>query len=976
MGGLFKTKTIRNEGNKLASFQVNSATYGTIVPVIFGTTRISGNIIDYYDFTAIAHTTTQRSGKGGGTKIKNTTYTYTVACLLGLCEGPIAGIGRVWKDKETFDSLPAAGLTDFGGVHGQSPWWYTQSKHPERSLPYSGLAYVAGVLDLGDSAGLPNMNFEVKGQLVGTGDGIDANPADVINYIIFDAVNGVGFGAGGIDSDGLNRLRMFCYASDLLISSPPDGDTKKAYEIINDICKATNTIGFWSQNRLKLVPLCDETLTRNGVTFTPNTTPEYDLDENDFLPMDDGKLVIFERGDNSEAFNQATVEFINRANSYEVETVDYQILTDINNRGLRPADSETIHYLHTKPRAQYVAGMLAMKSLYGRSKYIFRLDESFSLLEPGDLVTLTESTNGLVKKPVIIERVQETGENEWEFTAVGKPPGMYSPGRYTVGEADRPSVNYQVDPGNVNPPVIFEPPANLENAMTIYVGASGGVNWGGCNIWVSDNGNTYQQVGEIENPSRQGVLSAALPYAADPDITNTLSVDMSMSHGELLSGTRADADNYNTLCYVGGELVSYETATLTAAGKYDLAYLRRGVYSTENKHHGPSEQFMRIDRQAIFSYPITEDQIGKTIYLKFTSRNVFGIAEQDLDEVQVYSYTIKGTAVTSPLANVTDLRNYYENGNMFLLWSPITDFRSPIEYEIRKGSSWHSAEILGHTFEAKFQVVGNGTYWIAAAYKNVYSYEPEQIIITGARYVKNVLAAFDEKVTGWTGTVSGSAAVFDNEIRLMGTTEFDSIPDVDAVWNLNYYGFDASQGVYHIPSAHKVDIGEAALCNVSVNYTAYGDTIFDTFDGIEDVDALANWDGNYGPYVGFKVQINIDDAGWQDFYPGQYFGRTFDLRAIIENYSPEITAALSGFSFAVDAPDIFESKNVSVPTGGMSILYDAYFHAVPEPQITIFDAQEGDQVKLSFQGITGFTIQIVNSGAGVEREINYMVQKY
>jgi hypothetical protein len=976
MGGLFKTRKTSTTADKLSDFKINSASYGESVPVVLGTTKISGNVIDWYDFKAIPHTTTTRTGKGGGSKSSNTEFTYTVACLIGLCEGPITGIGTAWKDKEVYaNGLSGVGMTLFNGLYGQSPWTYTQSKHPERALPYSGLAYVAGVMDLGNSNGLPTLSFEVRGMLLNTGDGVDVDPAAAISYIMSNAYNGVNLG-NTINSDSLDRLSTYAKATDLLISTPPDSMEKKAYEIINDFCTALDTMVFLSQRKIKFMPLCMDEITAHGVNYQPNTTVLYDLTDDDFLEDSEGQTVIFERIPDQEAYNQYTIDYINRANSYESELVYEQIDVDVNNRGLRPADSLTMHFLHTKARASYVARNKALNSLTRRNRYTFRLDTSFCLLEPGDLLTLTTSTIGLDKQPVIVENWEEANDWEIEITAFGIPRGNYSAGIYDVHEAERGFVDYNVSPGNINQPVIFEPPANLENAMAIYLAGSGGENWGGCNIWVSDNDETYQQIGTIDSPARQGVLSSPLSIGVDQDIVNTLAVDLSMSRSELLSGTRADADNYNTLCYVGGELISYETATLTAENKYDLTYLRRGVYSTENKYHGVGEQFLRIDKSAIFSYPITEEQIGKTIYLKFTSWNVFGTAQQELDDVQVYSYVIKGTALTSPLANVIDLRNYYENGNMYLIWSPITDFRSPIEYEIRKGNSWGSAEILGRTFNTKFQLQGNGTYWVAAAYKNIYSYVPVEIIITGARYVQNVIAVFDEKETGWTGTVSGNAVLMDDEIHLIGSGDFDSIPDFDVVWNLDYYGFDAGQGIYQIPESHKIDIGAPALCNVSVNYLFYGDTIYPTFDDIPDLDAVTNWDGDYSQYVGCKVQINIDDAGWQDFSVGQYFGQTFNFRVILENYSKDVTAILSGFSYAVDVPDIVESKNVTVLADGISILYEAYFHAIPEPQITIFNAQEGDEVFLSFQGLGGFTIQIKNGGVGVERNINYMVQKY
>ena len=71
-------------------------------------------------------------------------------------------------------------------------------------------------------------------------------------------------------------------------------------------------------------------------------------------------------------------------------------------------------------------------------------------------------------------------------------------------------------------------------------------------------------------PSRMGALTAQLVTSADPDTTHTLAVDLTQSSGILNSGTQSDCDNFRTLCYVDGELISYEDATLTGSFKYDL----------------------------------------------------------------------------------------------------------------------------------------------------------------------------------------------------------------------------------------------------------------------------------------------------------------------------------------------------------------------------------------------------------------------
>lgn len=672
MGGIFKTKTVSTTAEKLSDFQINSASYGESVPVIFGTTRISGNIIDWFDFTAIPHTTTTRTGKGGGSKSKSTDFTYTVACLLGLAEGPIGGIGRIWKDKEIYDSLAAVNMTVFKGEYGQAPWSYTQGKHPEKALPYSGLAYAAGVVDLGNSNSLPTLNFEIKGMLLDTGDGVDANPADAIQYISSDTINGINIG-DTIDAAGLDRVRTYAKATDLLISLPPDNN-KKAYEIINDFCSALDTSVFLSEDKVKFVPLCMESITGNGATYTPNTTVLFDLTDDDFLPMDDGMLVRFERVPDGEAYNQYTIEFLNRANAYESETVDEQVLVDVNKRGLRPADSLTMHFLHARARASYVARTKALNSLTRRNRYTVRLDWSYSLLEPGDLLTLTNSALGLDKQPVIVDEWEEVDEEEIEVTAFGIPRGNYSAGIYDAHEAERPFIDFNISPGDISQPVIFPLPSELTtNGLETGIAVSGGENWGGCDIWVSESGEAYQDIGNVNGPARHGILTEDIAAGEAIDTINQLKVKL-IGGDQLGSGTKQDAESLNTLCWVDGELIAYQTATLTGTKEYTLKYLVRGAYDTPISAHGAGSRFVRLDA-AIFKYPYTKDQIGKTVFMKFASFNVYGSATQGLDDVEAYPYMLSDVYIpdVTNLQIVQHLREVRDGTNIYELevsWTP------------------------------------------------------------------------------------------------------------------------------------------------------------------------------------------------------------------------------------------------------------------------------------------------------------------
>ena len=245
--------TTVNRANKISNVTINTAEQGATVPEIFGTTRISGNVIYYGDFTAHEHKETQRAGKGGKSKSVNITYTYTVAAEIALCEGKISGIGKVWIDKNVYNyPSDEIQLTLYSGTSDQSAWSYLTGKHPSQALPYHGLAYMAGVVDLGDNASLPNYNFEVKGKLLSTGDGVDANPADVIRYIL-DKV-----GLSSVTIDGLDNYRKYCAENDLLISTPMDStDAKETREIINQIITLTNAYMFWSNDHYKIVVMDD-----------------------------------------------------------------------------------------------------------------------------------------------------------------------------------------------------------------------------------------------------------------------------------------------------------------------------------------------------------------------------------------------------------------------------------------------------------------------------------------------------------------------------------------------------------------------------------------------------------------------------------------------------------------------------------------------------------------------------------------------
>jgi hypothetical protein len=612
--------------DKISNFTVATAEYGAPVMELLGTTRISGNVIYYDDFTAHEHRETQRTGKGGGgSTATNITYTYTVAAILGLCEGPIDHIGRIWVNKKIY-TYPSAQvpLTEFRGTQDQQPWSYVVGKHPERALAYEGLAYMAGVIDLGSNAGMPSYNFEVYGKLLATGDGTDVNPMDYIKYILSKV------GQGNAVINGEANFRSYCANADILISTPSDATgTEEAQKIVNDIANLCGAYVFWSNDAYKIVPLAD----RPAGNWQPDKTVRYDLTPDDFIPQN-GSCITWSRKDSSEQYNRYTVEFMNRANNYEKESVTYEDVDDIAERGVMQAPTIQAKYIYTKERAVKIAENAARRGQVETNQYKFRLGWAFCRLEPGDLVRITDEASGISNTVVMIKSIDEDASGFLSVTAVSWFQADYSAAEYDVHEVDRPDIDFNAPPGNTDTPAIFQPPADLTtNGLEVWLAAKGiSENWGGCTVYVSDDNEHYRTVGQITNNARFGPLVANISASA-----TSMEVDID---GTLLSGTEQDAERGNTLLWVGGECMSYATATLLQNGHYRLDGLVRGQYNTTPAAHASGSTVVRCD-EALLRAPFSKDDIGKTLYLKFCSFNIFGAAEQSLADVQAYQYTLQ-----------------------------------------------------------------------------------------------------------------------------------------------------------------------------------------------------------------------------------------------------------------------------------------------------------------------------------------------
>lgn len=649
MGG--KSSTITSAEERILSLQVQRSSQGLTLPVIYGRTRVAGNLVWYGDFVTIEHkTTTRQGGKGGGgVKQVDISYTYEAAVMLALCEGEIQGVGRIWRDKEKFDSLAQLRLTLMRGGDEQPLWTHLQqAKHQDQALNYSGTAYLCSPnYELTKSAQIYQHNFEVIGKLGYSGNIPDANPREIVLDLLTNQRYGCGFPSQNIgDTD---RYSNYCRAVGIFLS-PAYTEQGEAQRNISELLEQTNSAAVFSQGRLKIIPYGDGSYSGNGAVYVADNKAVYDLADDDFIVSGAQDPVKVERKTNADAFNQIQVEYLDRDNDYNVAIAEVKDQANIEQYGLRPKDAVKMHGICDGKVAQKVAQQLLQRALYVRNEYEFKLGWKYCLLEPMDIVTLTDAGLGLNKTPVRITEIEEDEEGVLSIKAEDYPVGVYTVSEYPTQPSLGYSADYNVSPGNAHVPVIFEAPLQLTGGEPqIWLATAGGDMWGGAEVWVSTDGDSYTRVGAVNHKARFGSLTAALPNGAVFDRTNTLGVEISA--GQLTGGTEQDSRDLLTLCYVDGEFLAYANAELKGVGRYTLGNLTRGAYGSTINAHAAGSQFARID-EALFKYAVPRNWIGRTVWVKLVSYNVFSGGIQDLAEVPAYSYTIKG----APLGQIQNLR--------------------------------------------------------------------------------------------------------------------------------------------------------------------------------------------------------------------------------------------------------------------------------------------------------------------------------
>ena len=152
------------EGPRLKELDVQTSSYGSNVPAIFGKMRVAGTV-----FWATDLQERKSKKKGGKGKPSVTTYTYSVSLAVALSSGPIKQIGRIWADGNLLrgaagDFKSETGFRFYPGSGNQpiDPL-IASDVGPSNCSAHRNIAYVVfedlQLADFGNR--IPQMTFEI-----------------------------------------------------------------------------------------------------------------------------------------------------------------------------------------------------------------------------------------------------------------------------------------------------------------------------------------------------------------------------------------------------------------------------------------------------------------------------------------------------------------------------------------------------------------------------------------------------------------------------------------------------------------------------------------------------------------------------------------------------------------------------------------------------------------------------------------------
>ncbi|PFH13063.1 phage tail protein [Burkholderia sp. JKS000303] len=276
-----------------------------------------------------------------------------------------------------------------------------------------------------------------------------------------------------------------------------------------------------------------------------------------------------------------------------------------------------------------------------RRQFSFSTTMSYLVYEPTDVVTLTDQDG--TQYQCRLEKCQYDGKGMLAWTAAYEGQTYPNLSQFIAGGGASAGFTKQTLPysgPSILVPLNVPPLRNQDTAPGIYLAACGlASSWPGIAVEVSRDGSTYSSLTTMRSAATMGIVYGTLGAWASvgiPDESNTIVVNMNNGTLGSISMTAALAGGSN-VAYVGGEILIFRNAVLTAANQYTLSGLLRGLYGTEAfvNAHAADERFVLLDPTKLYLEGLQVTDLGNTLYYEYQLADMFYAQPTPIAQQQV-----------------------------------------------------------------------------------------------------------------------------------------------------------------------------------------------------------------------------------------------------------------------------------------------------------------------------------------------------
>ena len=644
LGGYIDSKLfgphVTQEVGKMSDLQMQTASYGAPIPLILGTCRSTGNVIWSTKFVEHAKTETQ-GGKGGGGGVTTTTYSYTVSFAVGICQGPITAIGRVWADGKLVD-LAKYQHTVYLGGDTQTPDSWMEAVEGAGNVPaFRGLAYIVFKdLAIGDFGNrIPSFSFEVTRQI------------DNVKALVETVSLSAGLQYTDVDASDLEGIAITG------ISSAGDQTSRSIIEQLQavflfDAIERSGKIVFKRRNANTAYEIPDEYL---GAYETSPPNEPYTL----------------QYKDERELPRRLTINYLSKDKDYQQGTMSaYRQITQSKNE-----QTVSVQMVMADTDAKELAEVRLFEEWQNRKTLSLTLSNQFGWLLPGDILKVPIQEQ---KQNFMITKTTYGKPGLIKIEAVATTQQVYTFAQRVVDSETNPVI--PASPGNVSMSLIDLPLLPGESsAERVFAACTSDGAFYGANLFRSnDGGGTWSYVGQVTQNAVVGTTITVLPPGNTVTWDEASTVDITLSHGTLESRPAEDVLNHFNAALIGAEIVQFKQASLIAANTYRLSGLLRGRLGTEHEVgcHIANEPFLMLNSLQSISFPASEWHMDKLYRIGPSTLPVtndkFRNYTVNLDGIGARPYSvchISGFRDGTGSLTVSWVRRARMNGD----WKPYTD---------------------------------------------------------------------------------------------------------------------------------------------------------------------------------------------------------------------------------------------------------------------------------------------------------------